>query len=148
MSFKEMMEEVVDELVTPAKCLDGSIGVCANGACICASDSVNGVCECAKVNNENECQKEQQHRTVLDLRQAVTKPVRGRSITRKGKINRSRSLHNKNLVKKDMLTQPVFTQWSHLFVRRRASSVDSPRVSPRGIVQRRRPHLSLLLHRN
>jgi hypothetical protein len=75
---------------------------------------------------------QQEQRCASQLTQAQEEPVRGRIARRRGRINRSRSLYNKSLTKEDSMTQPVITQWSHLFVRRRASSVDSPRVSPPG----------------
>ena len=88
----------------------------------CQCDSANGACGC--LNDSNQFQRGR--RKLMQLEQAPAAPGRGRQTGRSRQVNRSRSLICKNLLKKDNMTQPVLTQWSDLFQRRRACSVDSP----------------------
>mmetsp|Transcript_28307 Transcript_28307/g.40543 ORF Transcript_28307/g.40543 Transcript_28307/m.40543 type:complete len:169 (+) Transcript_28307:2348-2854(+) len=132
-----------DQTVLPEapefRCICGS----ANGASMCSMKLVKisvssgagdetGECVCMMNDKDVAVEVQQEQRCASQLMQAQEEPVRGRIARRRGRINRSRSLYNKSLTKEDSMTQPVITQWSHLFVRRRASSVDSPRVSPLG----------------
>ena len=91
-----------------------SISGSANGECICHNES------------KSSPRVSQFGITVSQAPPAV--PARGRAMTRRS-INRSRSCINKIVT--NNMTQPVLTQWSHLFQPRRARSLDS-RVSPKG----------------
>ena len=109
-----------------------------NPVIICNCDSANGVCKC--FDSSNQIQRKQ--RKMMQWQQAPAAPERGRKEERSRQINRLRSFICKNLNKEDSMTQPVLTQWSDLFTRRRARSVDSPRVIPQGAEAA--PNLSLL----
>jgi len=122
MIYLNAMMSELDEAMSPVlpefSCRCG----CANGECVCrvkvvgervlpeipgdhcGIDGANGECTCMTGGIEVEVQGQQ---PVLQLKQAPVGNDRGRTVVRRGRINRSRSLMYKPLNKEDSMTQPV-----------------------------------------
>lgn len=121
-----MMED--DAGATPKR--PAFIGMCdvrrgSVSGTICSNDSANGELNVA------ECVLNEKGRPVMKVAQVVAAAsIRGRSTLRRGSL-RSKSLCNKNSLKKDRLTQADLSNWAHLFAKRRGRSLDS-RVDPLG----------------
>ena len=128
-NFNAMMSELDEEMspvVPEANCrCDSANGECACGMTVieervlpevpgdhCGYDSANGECTCMTSGIEVEVHQGQ--RTVLQLKQAPVGTDRGRTVLRRGRINRSRSLLNKPLNKK-ILRPNLLLQHGQIF---------------------------------